>query len=187
MEPKTTLMASFKGVHGTRVVIVIVLGLLYSGCAVRQPVLRQPVQMQTAFDPLEHNAYVEPGENSIKGQGFLRQQGGGVVTCAGSQVMMMPATSIFREAISHIRAGKKSEIAEKIDPSLKPILLKLGQCDAQGNFSFEKLPSGAWFVLTEVSWVVGNFRQGGTLMREVDLSNDETVQVLLTEKDFVAR
>src|SRR4030095_16529486 len=93
-------MTSFKRAHGTKAV-VIMLGLLCAGCATRQP-----VQMQTAFDPLEHNAYMEPGENSIKGQGFLRQQGGGVVTCAGSEVFMVPATSFFREVVMLFRAGK---------------------------------------------------------------------------------
>src|SRR5262245_52041396 len=136
-------MTRFKRAHRTRAV-VIMLGLLGTGCATRQP--PQPVQMRTAFDPLEHNAYMEPGENSIKGQGFLRQQGGGVVTCAGSEVLIVPATSFFREVVIHVRAGKKPEIAEKIDPSFKPIV-KHAQCDAQGNFSVEKLPSGAWLVL----------------------------------------
>ena len=78
-----------------------------------------------------------------------------------------------------IRAGSTPQIAEKIDPEFKSIV-KRGQCDAQGNFSFSQLPAGAWFVVTQVNWVVGYNRQGGTLMREVDLSNNETVQVLLT-------
>lgn len=175
------MVTTLKRAHRTRVV-VIALGLFYAGCSIRQP-----VQIQTVFDRSEHEPYTEPGENSIKGQGFLRQQGGGVVTCAGSEVLMIPATSFFREVVMYVRAGNAPHIAEKIfDPAFKSII-KHAQCDAQGNFSFSKLPSGAWFVLTDVSWVVGYARQGGVLTREVTLSNNETAQVLLTEKDFVGR
>ena len=163
-------------------VVIVVLGLAYAGCAVRQP-----VQMQTKFDYSEHKPYTEPGENSIKGQGFLRQQGGSVVTCAGSEVAMLPATSFFREAINHLRAGNKPRMEiETLDPTFKP-MIKRAQCDAQGNFSFTKLPDGAWFVLTQVNWIVARVTQGGTLMRELTLSGNETTQVLLTEKDFIGR
>ena len=159
-----------------------IIGLLFlAGC-----VLRQPVPMQTKFDYSEHKPYAEVGENNIKGQGFLRQQGGGVVTCAGSEVMMFPATSFFREAVQHLPDGKMPQLKETLDPSFQAIIKK-GQCDAQGNFSFAKLPNGAWFVFTEVNWIVANRSQGGTLLQEVGLSNGETLQILLTEKNFIGR
>ena len=145
---------------------------------------RQPVQIKTTFDPLEHNVYTQPGESSIKGQGFLRQQGGGVVTCAGSEVLLMPVTSYFREVVMHFRAGNTPQIAKNID---QIAARKRGQCDAQGNFSFSQLPAGSWFVMTQVNWVVSSNEQGGRLIREVYLSKNETIQVLLTEKDFVGR
>ena len=155
--------------------------LIFTACAVRQP-----VQMQTKFDYSEHKPYMEPGENGIKGQGFLRQKGGGVVTCAASEVIMVPATSFFREMMTHFRAGKNPQIEGTIDPAFKPII-KQTQCDAQGNFFFANVPNGQWLVLTQVSWAVGYARQGGVLMREVALSNNQTAQVLLTEKDFIGR
>jgi len=152
------------------------------GSAARQ----QPVQMQTKFDYSEHQPYLQPGENGIRGQGFLRQQGGGVVTCAGSEVYLFPATSFFREMMMHLRAGKAPQIEGYIDPTFKPVI-KQSQCDAQGNFSFAKLPNGNWFIVTQVAWTVASQSQGGTLMREVAVSDNQTVQVLLTEKDFIGR
>ena len=125
-------MATFRARIVRVVAVVLGLPLAYAGCAIRQP-----VEMQTKFDYSEHEPYTKPGENGIKGQGFLRQKGGGIVTCAGSEVLMMPATSFFREAIRLMRAGNKPQITEKIDPAFKPII-KRSQCDAQGNFSFAK-------------------------------------------------
>ena len=156
------------------------LPLAYAGCAARQSAPRF-VKMQTKFDYSEHEPYAKPGENSIKGQAFLSQQGGGVVTCAGSGVLLLPATSYFREMILHLVAGSEPEPPETPNPSLKDMIRKT-QCDAQGNFSLPNIPDGAWFVLTEV-----NARHGGVLIVEVNLSNQSTIQVLLTDKDLVRR
>jgi len=160
--------------------IVLGLPLAYAGCAARQSAPRF-VKMQTKFDYSEHEPYAKPGENSIKGQAFLSQQGGGVVTCAGSGVLLLPATSYFREMILHLVAGSEPEPPETPNPSLKDMIRKT-QCDAQGNFSLPNIPDGAWFVLTEV-----NARHGGVLIVEVNLSNRSTIQVLLTDKDLVRR
>jgi hypothetical protein len=155
--------------------------LLLMGCAIRQP-----VEMQTKFDYAAHKPYTQPGSNSIKGQGFLRQKGGGVITCAGSPVYLMPGTSFFGEAINHLRTGKDPQVAAKLDPAYR-FMIKQSQCDAQGNFSFAQLPTGAWFVMTEVKWTVGYAQQGGALMQPVIVANGEIVQVLLTEKDLIGR
>jgi len=174
-------MASFSARIILKVVaIVLGLPLAYAGCAARQSAPRF-VKMQTKFDYSEHEPYAKPGENSIKGQAFLSQQGGGVVTCAGSGVLLLPATSYFREMILHLVAGSEPEPPETPNPSLKDMIRKT-QCDAQGNFSLTNIPDGAWFVLTEV-----NARHGGVLIVEVNLSNRSTIQVLLTDKDLVRR
>jgi hypothetical protein len=163
----------------TKWVTLFVIMPLIMACATRQP-----VQMQTKFDTEEHKPYTETGNNTIKGQAFLRQRGGGIVTCAGSDVMLVPATSFFREAINLFRAGKKP--LSNIDPTYSN-MIKRSQGDAQGNFSFRNLPNGNWYVLPEVKWTVGYNPQGGTLMKEVSVSNGETKQVLLTDRDLIER
>jgi hypothetical protein len=157
--------------------------LLLTGCAA----VRQPVQMQNRFDYDLHKPYTESGPNTIKGQGFLRQKGGGVVTCAGSQVIAMPDTLFFREFISLYKAGKKPQIPGGfVDPSYRSII-KQAQCDAQGNFTFSAVPNGNWFVMTEVKWAVGYAPQGGALMREVNVADGVVAQVLLSDKDVIGR
>ena len=71
---------------------------------------------------------------------------------------------------------------------LRPLedIAKQTRCDAQGNFAFANVRHGAWFVLTRVQWVVGNNAQGGALMQEVAVTDGQTIQVLLTERDFIS-
>jgi hypothetical protein len=178
---------------GFIVSVILVVGALgLAGCAVPQrgPIQTQPVPqrvaMQTKFDPGEHKRYTEAGSSSIKGQGFLQQKGGGIVTCAGKEVLLWPATSFVRELIGHLRAGKDPEFSGTVDPQYRSIF-KQSQCDAQGNFFFSQLPSGTWIVFTEVRWTVGYADQGGNLLREVTLSSGEAAHVLLSDKDFISR
>ena len=173
-----------------RIVKVVELVLLssalaYAGCSARERVRESAppfVKMQTKFDYSEHEPYAKQGENDISGQAFLRQQGDSVVTCAGSRVLLMPATSYFREMFWHIIvAGSDPEPLDTPYPSLKSMIRRT-QCDAQGYFWFSEIPDGTWFILTQV-----NARLGGVLITEVTLSNSETTQVLLTDKHLVRR
>ena len=167
-------------------VLAVVLGLplAYAGCSARKPARDSAppfVKTQTKFDYSEHEPYAKPGENGINGQAFLKQQGDSVVTCAGSRVLLLPATSYFREMFWHIIAGSEPAPLEKPYPSLKNMIRRT-QCDAQGNFSFAEIPDGTWFILTQV-----NATDGGVLITEVTLSNRRTTPVLLTDKHLVRR
>jgi hypothetical protein len=163
--------------------VVLALPLAHAGCSARQePVRHAPpfVQIQTKFDYSEHEPYAKPGENGISGQAFLTRQGDSVVTCAGSRVLLLPATSYFREMFWHmIVAGSEPEPPKNPYPSLKSMIRRT-ECDAQGNFSFSGIPDGTWFVLTQVK-----ARDGGVLITELTVSNGGTPQVLLTDKHIV--
>ena len=166
-------------------VVFLGLALVYAGCSARKPARESAppfVKLQTKFDYSEHEPYVKPGENGISGQAFLRQQEDSVVTCAGSRVLLVPATPYFREMFWHmIIAGSEPEPPETPYPRLKSMIRRT-QCDAQGNFSFSEIPDGTWFILTQV-----NARDGGVLITEVTLSNGRIIQVLLTDRHIVGR
>jgi hypothetical protein len=177
-------MATFRARIVSTSAVVLGLSLAYTGCSARQPVRQSAppfVKMQTKFDYSEHEPYAASGENGISGQAFVGQQGDSVVTCAGSRVLLLPATSYFREMIGHIVAGSEPDPPAITYPSLKSMIRRT-QCDAQGNFSFPEIPDGAWFVLTQV-----NARHGGVLITEMTLSNRGTIQILLTDKHLVGR
>ncbi len=138
--------------------------------------------MRTKFDYSEHESYAKAGDNGIRGQTFVRQQGDSVTTCAGNRVLLLPATSYFCEMFWHmIIAGREPNPPETPYPSLKGMIRRT-ECDARGSFSFSEIPDGTWFVLTQV-----NVKQGGVLITEMTLANGETPQVLLTDKHIVRR
>jgi hypothetical protein len=159
----------------------VTLGL--GGCALQPP----PVaEISIPFDQTAYRQYTTPGDNGIKGQAFLRQRGGGVVTCAGEGVLLFPDTTFFQLLINEARAGKQINAQTFDDPRYKYMMRK-GQCDAQGNFSFAGLPAGEWLLLTNVAWRVGDYKQGGVVMRHVAVAGGRTEQVLLTDSDWIGR
>lgn len=135
------------------------------------------------FDSNHHSEYNKTGNSTVRGQAFLRQKGGGVVTCAGSQVMLIPATPYFREAINMARAGQRKPI---LSPEAQD-LRKTSTCDSQGNFSFSKVPAGKWFLVTEVSWIVAGLSQGGGLLEEITTDNDSVTEIIMSDANLVGR
>jgi hypothetical protein len=57
-------------------------------------------------------------------------------------------------------------------------------CDAQGNFRFERVPAGDFYVVTIVRWGVPSggitLPQGGALMRRISVAPGQSVSVLLS-------
>lgn len=164
-----------------RILALAALGLLAVGCA---PKVIKP---QAPFVESEYAAYRGSGMGTIEGQGFMRQNGGGVVTCAGSRVWAAPATAYTREMTGIFEAGWNPIVGglAVIDNPNQGRLFREGieretQCDAQGNFAFRNLPAGQWIVSTAVTWRVGNEPQGGYVRQETALAEGQTVRLLLT-------
>lgn len=67
-----------------RELLSFVAASMLAGCATYAA--PAPVAITTPFDREAHAPYYLSGTGSIHGQAFLRQQGGGVVTCAGSPI-----------------------------------------------------------------------------------------------------
>lgn len=140
-----------------------------------------PPQQFGVFDLASHARFQSSGTGVIYGQGFMRQQGGGVVTCAGSEVYVVPATDYFESMLFPVRAlaGR-----DGFDPAALP-LFRTGMCDAQGNFRVEGLPDGAWLVFTTVEWRAGDAPQGGGLRKAAAVQGGRQTQVFLTDVDRV--
>lgn len=157
-------------------VVVLALPLACAECSARQ----DPVRMQTKFDYSEHEPYAKSGKNGISGKAFVTRPRDGVVTCAGNRVLLLPATSYFREMFWHmIVARTEPKPPETPHPRLKSMIRRT-ECDAQGHFSFSEVPDGTWFVLTQV-----NAKNVGLLITEMTLPNGGMAQVLLTDRHIV--
>lgn len=159
----------------------IVAALMLTGCVGAVPI-REPVAPFVNFDLQAHARYIGDGAATVKGQAFLRQNGGGVVTCAGQQVILMPATGYFQDVMRIARSGRTPTTAP---PEAKQVVRR-SQCDAQGNFTFERIPAGSWMVTSLVKWSVGYNAQGGGLLKNVEVPASGTVNVLLSDEDYVA-
>ena len=132
--------------------------VLLAGCAPLH-------QMQASFDPAAVERLKQPGSETLIGQGFMRQQGGSVVTCAGETVTLLAGTPYVMETSIAFASGQKllPEVAQHLHESI----VRQTTCDAQGNFAFSNLIPGDYLVGTKVTWMAGNVEQGGPIERPV--------------------
>ncbi len=162
---------------------LLVSGFWLAACAPQ----RETVHLSSTFDQSEAAFILTDGTATIDGQSFLRQSGGGVVTCAGSIVHLIPRTKYADERMQHLYGSTLGGVNYGSDPKFVPDyyvfteLTRQAQCDAQGNFEFSDVPAGKFYVATNVEWVVARVRQGGALMKPVDVARGQKVTVLLTQ------
>lgn len=159
--------------------------LALAGC-ITQPT-KQQVNLIQEFDSATAQRLIGAGPGSIRGSALIRQQGGGVVTCAGQTVVLIPATGYANERMVHLygNTGKgyrppREDHAFNPDPSEYARLVRETTCDAQGYFSFQRVAEGNFFIVTGVTWVIGGIRQGGFLMRNVTVAGPDQIEVVLT-------
>ena len=144
-----------------------------------------PLYKSLVFNKSEYGT----GINSVTGQAFLTQQGGGVVTCAGNSVEMYPDTAYFSEVFDDIGNGFAPSRAFSSEDQK---FLKTSQCDAQGNFEFNKIPAGKWIIGVKVTWNVNSVGyngfyyytksnpQGGALKKSVNVQNNEINKFIIS-------
>lgn len=142
--------------------------------------------VQSPFNPAVAARMLADGTNTIKGSAVMRQRGGGVVTCAGGVVTLVPATDYAIERMSAIYGGaniitRRHNRTFIPDPPEYDTMVKTTHCDAQGFFKFERLADGDFFVITVVAWQVQRYQvEGGALMRRVAVQGGRTAEIVLT-------
>lgn len=160
-----------------------------AGCA---PVATQgplaPLPMLNAFDPRQAVYIHRNGANSIRGQAFLRQSGGGVVTCAGADVRLFPRTTYGDERVQKAYGSSaEAEATQRIvgiileDPDPRWVEhMRQTVCDADGRFQFTDVADGAYFVETEVRWFVARYgSQGGPVIAPVTVEGGQAVDLIV--------
>lgn len=146
--------------------------------------------MLAAFDADEAAHIHVTGPNSVRGQAFLRQRGGGVVTCAGAGVSLMPDTAYARERIrkaygpSALEAAARRIIGVVLEDPDPAYVAHIRQttCDADGRFAFTGLVDGTYYIETEVRWTVAYQPQGGPVVVPVDLRGGQPVDVVVAPR-----
>ena len=180
-----------------KIVVAVVATALavLAGCATPPKV----ITLQSEFDADEARALLAKGNNTIKGSALMRQQNGGVVTCAGNQVWLTPNTVYAAERMYHLYGNTTKGVAFVNDPwgtgatgfakfaGTAPKyhdLTKMAVCNALGFFEFRNVADGTFFVATGIFWQITpsayqSLRVGGILMQRVDVRNGETAEIVL--------
>jgi hypothetical protein len=167
-----------------RIGIYLLLAFL-SACATQQQAhtLNAPWNKQMAIEMLA------PGMGVVKGSALIRQRGGGVVTCAGNRVMLVPATGYATERIRVIYgnddrgffSAKYKMMTFSPDAPDYYQLVKETRCDSQGFFRFDSVADGEFFIITDVKWKVNDyFFEGGSLMHKARIQSGNTVEIVLS-------
>ena len=159
----------------------------YFQCETGLPLYKE--HKDVIFKKEEHTSYLKTGANTVTGQAFLTQNGGGVVTCTGQSVLMYPDTEYFNQSDSDIAKG--CQLPNDVDNTINAFY-KSSQCDAQGNFDFYKVPAGNYIISVNVSWNVssvksiGNYyytdneKQGGFLSKKVTVQDGEINKFIIS-------
>lgn len=153
-----------------------------TGCIAPQQ-SRPIFPISAVFDLAQATRLMAEGRNTIKGNAFLRQRGGGVVTCAGAEVLLVPATAYAKERFLRIYGDKnvsRQSIIFEPNPVEYLATTKNTKCDSQGNFVFERIADGDFFVTTRVTWENSNTTQGGAIFQAITVKDGQTANLVLT-------
>lgn len=161
----------------------LVLALSIAGCATPQ----KPVQLTSRYNANEAQRLIQPGANIVSGSALIRQNGGGIVTCAGLSIMLIPHTEYAAERIRAIY-GNTERGSNPIHRRLQFVpddtrylqLTRQAVCDAQGRFTFNDVADGRFYLISVINWQVGNAVQGGSLMQAVSVKGGESQEVVLS-------
>lgn len=177
------------------VIMIIMLAFMISGCATTMfPMPKvEKVSMTSVFKP-EQAAYVlEKGNNTVTGQSFLKTMIGEVRTCAGNEAELIPvsdySTEIMMFSFRNTESGYSPanyDFVKTLDVQDKRWLdyRKVTYCDAQGNFKFDDVKDGEYYIRTLVVWQIpGRFGfEGGSLMKRVKVAGGQTVNLFVLGK-----
>lgn len=158
------------------IVVLLTLILCIFGCTGS---LIHPIQRQASFILEEYLAYRESGTAIIKGQAFLRQKGGGIITAAGSIIYLNPVTSYSKEYFD-LQIMKGLHLSEVDIRAIE--YERTTVADINGNFEFHNLPAGEYYITTTITWYVpGRYiPEGGNIGMKIKLMPNEIKQVILT-------
>ncbi len=166
--------------------------LVIAGCAITPHVF-----VNTYTPEVLPEISADSGIHSLSGSAFLRQQGGGIVTCAGNGVKAKKILPVVRNdyAKEYLKLPDYVKNVTNVDVGLLDFENKLKKitdentftttCDVDGKFKIDKLKSGVYDVTTSVVWVVGDSVQGGTLAKVVtipDKTEPTITNIVLSER-----
>ena len=137
--------------HGGRT-RVLLLAIGASVWAVSCTVVMQEVALPVP-DMSEAEYALLDGDASIDGSGFVRPvRGGDVVSCAGTDVWLLPDVPYF-QWVNNQRRDTDIVYRALAAPSVRPYVRQT-TCDIDGRFSFQEVPEGRYLAGMVMTWEV---------------------------------
>lgn len=177
--------------NSLKIFVAVIAAVLLVGCAPKE------IALSNSFDANSAQELLQKGDNTIRGSALIRQRGGGVVTCAGYDVTLIPATAYASERMRALygnaqRGYRDSSPLATVNfvPDFPAYhnFNKKSVCNAQGSFVFKDIADGDFYVTLSVTWEVpsqsvysftGTSTEGGDLMQRVTVSGGETKEIVL--------
>jgi len=163
-------------------IAVSLISILLIGCL-------QQYTIKSNFNESEAQNALKQGKNTVRGSALIRQNIGNVVTCAGTQVSLIPVNEYSNERIFYLYKNTQKGFIGSIfanqtpfandNPAYHRAMINT-ICNAQGFFTIENVSDGEFFVIARVMWRVGYSTEGGMLMRKVSVRNGENVEIVLS-------
>lgn len=150
-----------------------------------------PIDTVLPFSAQDAQWSIGPGTGKIAGSALLRTRGGDVKTCGALTVRLVPSFAYSDDRIrlaygntdNGVLLAYNSRNFAKASPEFDK-LVRSTTCDASGNFEFEDLPAGTYYVVAQVYWSIpGPYAsqiEGGFVMQRVDVAADKATKVIVT-------
>jgi hypothetical protein len=163
------------------------------------------VRIPIAFDESEARAMLAPGANQVTGTINLELENGSLVTCAGNEVSLVPATAYAREWVRQFYEIDKGQYgtmaaAYRLDDREDDIRFagaeafytatRSARCDEDGDFSFAHIGNGEFFVVAKAKWLGKNREyydfmynindaegENGSIMERIRLSGHDVIDL----------
>lgn len=121
----------------------------------------------------------------------MQTKGGTPRTCAGNKVNLIPYSDYSEERIRAIYGNSDFGYNPAFggnrpiftpDPREYYSTMRTAICDAEGDFEFNNIPDGKYFITSAIVWQVGEniFPQGGALMGAVEAYDGADIRVILS-------
>ncbi len=167
-------------VYIMRFICSVLIALSLFACQTTTP----PYQTLSVYNPEEVLWSKLDGDSSVSGSAFIRQNGGGIVSCAGFGVDLIPQSSYADERLSYLYSNltkgfNATRSIDDADPRYHADA-RSTTCGVDGKFKFTNLPNGVYYLTTKAVWKVGNSHQGAYLFQKVDLTSGGHLEVVLT-------
>src|SRR6187431_1864356 len=152
--------------------IFLLLTIAFIGCTTKQPIKKVAViQINNSFNDKEVSWFKDKGTGSIKGNAKFKSKNGELQYGEQFRVELMPYCLYTEERLKNIYANKNLGyiyLEDGIprftpDPEGYHETIKT-YCNKNGDFEFDNLPSGKYYVIAFMIWENKDVKTGGGIM-----------------------